>query len=355
MTPDDVRRGFEDPRVSASWPAFVDFVGELEDDLERARRDGDYDLLSAFVREFFSIIRDFEVLFPRLVSCELVAVSKDQSAFGQSFETAGALSFSDDRDRERIVQHLVAAMIVLLSDQQSESRPPTTDQLVSLERDLQSSLGPNFLWVSALLAGCLKQSGPTPPAAAGLAQDGYEPIPGTSIQAGDAIFREQDPSLLKIMPNPMRKFGHAGIYLGCPKGSDPNQAANHEVIHVINANPACQQQTLVDFCKPKGQTLTFWGFYSASLTPTERSSLITKAQSLVGGSVYSFRHYKTPSTAYFRCDGFVEYLYEHIKPSIDPLRYRLGLFEDDDWKTINPSALRNCFADKTDLPSGFKI
>ena len=355
MTPDEVRRGFEDPRVSTSWPAFVAFASELEVDLDQAWRGEASGPLNAYVDVLFSIIQDFDHLFPRLVSCEFVALAKDPSAFDRGLATTKALAMNDQADAERVVQHLVAALIVILSHQQGEDGLPTQDQLAALGEDLQLRLAGRLDWVSALLSGCMKQSTQSSSASVGLAQDSYEPIPGTNIEAGDAIFREQDPSLLKIMPNPMRNFGHAGIYLGCPKGLDPNQAANHEVIHVINANPACQQQTLVDFCKPKGQTLNFWGFYSASLTSTERSTLINKAQSLVGGSIYNFRHYKTPSTAYFRCDGFVEYLYEHITPSIDPLHYRLGLFEDDDWKTINPAALRNCFSNKTDIPAGFKI
>jgi len=167
-------------------------------------------------------------------------------------------------------------------------------------------------------------------------------------QPGDCVFREQTP--MWRLKNPMRDFGHVGIYLGMENSvADPSDLDNHKIIHVINDSPACQQTSLNDFIHYKGNKLNFWGFYSVSLSTHERSSIISKAKSYLNKCVYSFfQDYKNPPN--FRCDGFVEHCYEAVGASIPPLTYRGGLFEDDLWKTMNPSALRNCFTRKIVVP-----
>lgn len=168
------------------------------------------------------------------------------------------------------------------------------------------------------------------------------------VQPGDCVFREMGP--WGPVGNPLNDFGHVGMYLGMDNlNADPHDPANHKIIQVDNSKPACQEATLHDFLHHKGKRLQFWGFYSVDLKPHERSGVISKARSYLGTGVYAFfKHYKSPPN--FRCDGYVEHCYESVGATVQPLNYRGGLFEDDLWKTMNPSALRNCFTNKIVAP-----
>jgi len=284
--------------------------------------------------------------------------------------------FDSDPNRRRVAQHLVAAMItieqephdmVAMQSETDKRHEIPDDYIQDIDILLRAELGAFHDEVIAPMLKNLQISNsnmsalnlqPSQTRSSRLEQDHFEAFPNSNILPGDAIFREQEHKALGIIPNPMREFGHAGIYLGCPKGQglDVNEPANHQIIHVIDTSPACKLQNLVEFCKPKNTKLDFWGFYQADLTPQERSNLISLARTFPGSVIYNFTSkYKTATGIYFRCDGFVEYLHEAILPTLNPLQYRQGLFEDDRWQTLNPAALRNCFIKRYDLPAGVAI
>lgn len=169
----------------------------------------------------------------------------------------------------------------------------------------------------------------------------YRTIQG--LQPGDCIFRRQSPGIF----NPFRDFGHAGIYLGCDDpDADINDCASHKIVHVVSEKVACQLVTLKEFCEPNGKKESFWGAYQVNLTSSERERVVSNALSGVGQFTYKFigKGYKGPLT--YRCDGFVECCYENAAINTPPMSYRGGLFENDNWKTLNPSALRNCLTTK---------
>lgn len=162
---------------------------------------------------------------------------------------------------------------------------------------------------------------------------------------GDCIFRRQSAG---FPVNPFRDFGHAGLYIGCiDPAADPTECGNHLVVHVVSDMPACQIVSLHTFCHPGGKRESFWGVYRANLTRAERQRLVLDAVSCAGKGTYAFRSaYKDRTAMTFRCDGFVEDCHERLTPSLRPMSYRGGLFEADTWKTLNPSALRNCLTEK---------
>lgn len=162
---------------------------------------------------------------------------------------------------------------------------------------------------------------------------------------GDCLFRRQTKPW---SGNPFRDFGHTGLYIGCiDPALDPNDCANHVVVHVVSDKPACQKTTLQGFCNPKGVAEPFWGAYQVDLTDPERTALIAEAFSFVNQCSYSFtKGYKNSAGKTFRCDGFVEHCHEISKPSHLPLSYRGGLCEDENWKTLNPRAMTNSLVRK---------
>lgn len=167
------------------------------------------------------------------------------------------------------------------------------------------------------------------------------------LRPGDCLFRRQSGSWFG---NPVRDFGHAGLYIGCINPElDASDCSNHMVIHVVSDNPACQMTSLREFCNPDGEAEEFWGAYQIDLSDSERNRLIQTAFSYVNKCVYSFTTgYKNSSGQSFRCDGFVEHCYETTLngSTIQPWSYREGLFEKDTWKTMSPTSLRNCLTRK---------
>ena len=160
-------------------------------------------------------------------------------------------------------------------------------------------------------------------------------LPG--LRPGDCLFRD-----LNVLG--LKDLGHVGIYLGCPasRWADRYDWKEHWVIEMSTRN--CEKNTVVDF-KSHGN---FWGFYSAKLADVQRDALLNLAASFLGTCTYArFSNYKNVRGLQFRCDGFVEYCHETVgvAPPL-PSHRRGGLFEDDSWRTLTPSAMRNCFADK---------
>jgi len=158
-----------------------------------------------------------------------------------------------------------------------------------------------------------------------------------AIRPGDGVFRE-----LNIWGFP--EFGHVGIYVGHPDEGVPLK--RHYIAEMktgfMGFSGNCVLTTFEDFIS----TSPFWGVYSMELTEPERKQLFNAAMNLVGRCGYALTYYKDPYHNLFRCDGFVEHLYESLNPMPIQLQHRNGLFEDDTYDTLNPNALRSCFSDR---------
>jgi hypothetical protein len=172
----------------------------------------------------------------------------------------------------------------------------------------------------------------------GLLLAGHIPHPDhPGLRPGDCLIRD-------LNVTGLRDLGHVGIYLGCPVGSwaDRYDWREHWVIEMSTHN--CEKNTVHDF-KSHGK---FWGFYSAELVDAQRDALLSLAAGFVGTCTYArFANYKNVQGLQFRCDGFVEYCHETVgvAPPV-PSHRGGGLFEDDSWRSLTPSALRNCLSFK---------
>jgi len=160
---------------------------------------------------------------------------------------------------------------------------------------------------------------------------------------GDCLFRELNPPLGNFS-KAIRDLGHTGIYVGLfSPDADPTDSNNHLVVEMTPQH-GCHVTTVDQF----RQQTSFWGFYSIGLDPTRRHTLTALALGYVGRCRYgvSITGYKNPVALSFRCDGLVEHCHESLPLGLPLPPHKWGLFEDDQWNTITPAALRNCFFEK---------
>jgi hypothetical protein len=221
-------------------------------------------------------------------------------------------------------------------------------------RDESSSIAGRFRefqeWISSLRIGnggrSSSNDSPVVSIARGINLMSHPQHP--SLQPGDCIFRDLSiPNYL--FGKVFKDFGHVAIYTGAvvTGNGDPDDWANYEIVEMDGKQ--CVLSTIANFVGHGG----FWGAYSVDLTVQQRMDVVQLARSYVGKAKYGLvgASYKAPSVPCFRCDGLVEHCYEVISssyaPAIDPpLSHRVGLYVDDNWLSLRPSVLRNCFTYK---------
>lgn len=329
---------YNDRVVGPDWYPFIGYLDSIYSELrkkstlETDRRE----LMDAQEKLQYGYMGNRErPLFQRLIAAELLSqLAIDIPALDRSVSDLLERALQEQADDYLVAASLSAHLMLDMDTQYGDNNLVGNMRNVSERQVLD--LGKRIVF--ALSRQRPPLMAPTPP-------DIRSIRTMAGMLPGDCLFRRQS---RPWYGNPFRDFGHAGLYIGCINPEDDvSDCSNHIVIHVVSGNPACQITTLHEFCNPSGEPEQFWGAYQADLTNVERSKVIATAYSFVNGCTYSFtRGYKNISGKSFRCDGFVEHCYESATLSISPLSYRGGLFEDDNWVTMNPKALRNCLVRK---------
>lgn len=320
------------------WFPFVGFIDSFQAELHGvsdSNADRNELLNAQEILLYKYLVNREHKLFPRLIAAELLSLlAIDERALGRVIRDMLERTQQRSDDDYFVVASLAAHLMSTIDE-------PTNLDAIFGPRNRNGALEMFSLTEKKERALAARDLLPMPPRLPDL--HSIRTLEG--MLPGDCLFRRQT---RPEYGNPFRDFGHAGLYIGCiDPTADAGSCLNHIVIHVVSDKPACQLTTLHNFCNPGGIAEQFWGAYQADLTDSERSNLIATAFSFVNSCTYSFTNgYKNRSGKSFRCDGFVEYCYENSSPSISPLSYRSGLFEDDGWKTMNPKAMRNCFIRK---------
>ena len=327
---------FDEQLARADWYSFVGFIDSIHAELttlspSTADRQ---ELLSAQEILLYRYIEDSNrQLFPRLIAAELIALlGIDLDSISRMATRLLGRTRNLGDSNFIVVSSLSAHLLGALET------PSRVDQIFGRQGHTIVSGLAEAVQVRESSFTLNALGSPTAQVAPDIRA--ITTLPG--LLPGDCIFRRQTVPWHGI--NPFRDFGHAGIYVGQVDSSlDPNDCNSHVVVHVVSAKPACQLTTLHEFCNPHGHAEQFWGAFQVDLTDAERNMLIAKAFSFANQCSYSFTSgYKDGKAKTFRCDGFVEFCHEAVKPSQNPLNYRGGLFEDDNWKTLNPRAMSNC-------------
>lgn len=337
MILNNILENFGERVTVSTWFSFVGYIESVLDEIKLAKGQERYDDLTFIQNELANgyLLNNGKGLFSRLIAAELLSYfAIEHGPLDNYFQQ---LAFSDDEADlfviDSLVNHLSAA-----TDQQIVQDKEFGEPVYFLQ-DYRKIILHRFMDIFSRRTLRFRKE-----ALQKLDYFATRTLPG--LLPGDCVFRRQTTNWLG---NPIRDFGHAGIYVGCINpAADVKNCENHMVIHAVKDKPACQLTHLSDFCNPDGKPEQFWGAYQIDITPSERKELVEKAYSLVNKGTYSFfGGYKNERRGEtFRCDGFVEYCYESIRHSQSPLSYRGGLFEDDSWQTMNPMALRSCLTKK---------
>lgn len=327
---------YNDRVAGPHWYPFVGFVDLIHSELGESTTSvkDNRELTSAQEKLQYGYLENVgSNLFQRLVAAELLGLLTIDIALLE--RSIASLLRSEREDDDQVVAALVAHLMFAIEFPSLISRAVREGRRSGfIQRTQDLCKGINL----TLAKRSLTATAPTAPSLQTIRTfQGMLP--------GDCLFRRQS---RPWYGNPFRDFGHAGIYVGCADPSlDVSDCSNHIVIHVVSAKPACQMTNLQEFCNPDGSPEQFWGAYQADLSSVEREAVLQTAYAFVNGSTYAFtKGYKNSVGKSFRCDGFVEHCYESALPAGSPLSYRGGLFEGDDWETMNPKALRSCLIRK---------
>lgn len=329
---------YNDRVVGPDWYPFVGYMDSIYAELnQKSTIEADrHELLGAQEKLQYGYLIDRDrTLFQRLIAAELLS----QLAIDMSVLEQGVSILLDSAQQEQNDDYLVAASLAAHLVHAIDTQPKIESIVGFMRKESERKI---FELRERIVIALLRRrpilAAPDPP-------DIRTARTMSGLLPGDCLFRRQS---RPWYGNPFRDFGHAGLYIGCVDPTDDvSDCSNHVVIHVISDKPACRLTTLHEFCNPDGTSEQFWGAYQADLTSAERSKVIATAYSFVNDCTYSFTGgYKNDTGKSFRCDGFVEHCYESATPSILPLSYRGGLFEGDNWKVMNPKALRNCLVKK---------